>query len=85
MCLYYNLLRDDAGRKLQLERRSWGMSRRRLGYLTHIDPETIEYIERGYVCMMDFDMLVRLSRALDISPFDFFRRTLTTEELVEIF
>ena len=56
MCLFYNLLSDNAGNILKRERKAWGMSRKRLARLTNIEPEVIEYIERGYVCMMNYDM-----------------------------
>ena len=84
MNLFYQLISDDAGKRLKYERRAWGMSRRRLAYLTKTDPETIEYIERGYVCMMDYDMLNKFCRTLDISPFCFFRRRLTDDEFMSI-
>ena len=84
MCLFYNLLSDDAGKILKKERKAWGMSRKRLARLTNIEPEVIEYIERGYVCMMDYDMLSRMCKVLEISPFLFFRRKLTNEEIIKI-
>ena len=84
MSLFYDLISNSAGRKLKGERKAWGMSRRRLAKLAYTDPETIEYIERGYVCMLDFDLLRRLCQALQISPFDFFRKQLTTEEILAI-
>ena len=34
--------------------------------------------------MMDFKLLVNIARALDISPFIFFRKVLTNEEIVEL-
>lgn len=84
MCLFYNLLSDNAGNILKRERKAWGMSRKRLARLTNIEPEVIEYIERGYVCMMNYDMLSRFCKVLEISPFLFFRRKLTNKEIIEI-
>ncbi len=84
MCLFYNLLSDDAGKILKRERKAWGMSRKRLARLTNIEPEVIEDIEKGYVCMMDYDMLSRFCKVLKISPFIFFIRKLTNEEIIEI-
>ena len=63
MCLFYNLISDDAGKKLKEERKSWGMSRKKLASLTNIEPEVIEDIERGYVCMMNYDMLSRMCKS----------------------
>jgi transcriptional regulator with XRE-family HTH domain len=84
MCLFYNLLSDDAGILLKRERKAWGMSRKKLARLTNIEPEVIEYIERGYVCMMDYDMLSRMCKVLQVSPFSFFIRKLTNEEIIKI-
>ena len=84
MCLFYNLISDDAGRKLKEERKARGMSRRKLARLTNIKPEVIEDIERGYVCMMNYDMLSRMCKVLQVSPFSFFIRKLTNEEIIEI-
>ena len=84
MCLFYNLISDDAGKKLKEERKSWGMSRKKLASLTNIEPEVIEDIERGYVCMMNYDMLSRMCKVLQVSPFSFFIRKLTNEEIIEI-
>ena len=84
MNLFYELISDDAGRKLKKERQAWGMSRRRLAKLAYTDPETIEDIEKGYVCMLDFDLLRKLCKALQVSPFDFFIKQLTTEEILAI-
>lgn len=82
MNLFYQLISDDAGKRLKYERRAWGMSRRKLAKLAFTDPETIEDIEKGYVCMLDFHLLRNLSKTLQISPFDFFIKRLTKEEIL---
>ena len=82
--MFYNLLSDNAGKILKRERKAWGMSRKRLARLTNIEPEVIEDIEKGYVCMMNYDMLIRFCKVLEISPFIFFIRKLTNEEILEI-
>lgn len=84
MNLFYELISDDAGRKIKYERKAWGMSRRRLARLAYTDPETIEYVEKGYVCMMDFNLLNNIAKALQVSPFIFFRRILTNEEIIDL-
>ena len=84
MNLFYQLISDNAGKKLKYERKAWGMSRRRLAKLAYTDPETIEDIEKGYVCMLNFDLLRNLCKALQISPFEFFVKQLTTEEILAI-
>ncbi len=84
MNLFYQLISDNAGKKLKYERKAWGMSRRRLAKLAYADPETIEDIEKGYVCMLNFNLLRNLCKALQISPFDFFIKQLTTEEILAI-
>lgn len=82
MNLFYQLISDDAGKRLKYERRAWGMSRRKLAKLAFTDPETIEDIEKGYVCMLNFRLLRNISRVLQISPFDFFIKRLTKEEIL---
>ena len=84
MNLFYNLISDSAGKRLMYERKAWGMSRRKLAKLAYTDSETIEDIEKGYVCMLDFNLLRKLCRVLQISPFDFFTKQLTTEEILAI-
>ena len=63
---FYELISDNAGKKIKRERQAWGMSRRRLARLAKTDKETIEYIENGYVCMLDTNLLKMISEALDI-------------------
>ena len=46
--------------------------------------KTIEYIEKGYVCMLDSDLLRRISETLDVNMFDFFKRKLTFKEMLAI-
>ena len=41
-------------------------------------------IEKGYVCMLDFDLLRKICKVLQVSPFDFFNKQLTTEEILAI-
>lgn len=82
--LFYELISDNAGKRLKYERESWGMSRRKLAGKLKIEPETIEYIENGYVCMLDFNLLRNICEILDVNPFDFFKRKLSTSEIVEL-
>ena len=84
MNLFYQLISDDAGKRLKYERRAWGMSRRKLAKLAFTDPETIEDIEKGYVCMLDSELLRRISETLDVNMFDFFKRKLTFKEMLAI-
>lgn len=81
---FYELISDNAGKKIKRERQAWGMSRKKLARLAKTDKETIEYVENGYVCMLDTNLLKMISEALDVDMFDFFKRTLTTDELIEI-
>ena len=84
MNLFYKLISNRAGEKIKEERKAWGMSKRRLAKLTYTDKETIEYIENGYVCMLDSNLLRRIAEVLDVSMFDFFRKKLTFEEMLAI-
>ena len=82
MNIFYELISDNAGKKIKRERLAWGMSRRRLAKLTYTDKETIEYIEKGYVCMLDFKLLRNICNVLEISIFDFFIKPVTIEEII---
>ena len=84
MNLFYDLISDNAGKQIKRERKAWGMSRGRLAKLVKTDRETIEYIENGYVCMLDADLLRRISETLDVNMFDFFKRKLTFQEMLSI-
>lgn len=57
------------GKKLKNERKSWGMSKRRLERLSHVDRETIENIENGKLLDPDFYDMLNICDALDSSVF----------------
>ncbi len=57
------------GKKLKNERKSWGMSKRRLERLSHVDKETIEDIENGKLLEPDFYDMLNICDALDSSVF----------------
>lgn len=57
------------GKKLKNERKSWGMSKRRLERLSHVDRETIEDIENGKLLDPDFYDMLNICDALDSSVF----------------
>ena len=78
---YYNLIKDDAGKILKYERKQFGYSWKKLAKLAYTDPETIEYIENGYVCMMTPNILKNLSLALDIEFNVFLKRKLSDDEI----
>ncbi len=82
MNLFLKLISDSAGEKIKQERKAWGMSKRRLAKLTYIDQETIESIEKGYVCMLDFKLLRNICKVLQISIFDFFTRPVSKEDIL---
>ena len=78
---YYNLIRDDAGKILKRERKQYGYSRRRLAQLAYTDPETIEYIEEGYVCMMTPNILKNIVLTLNLEYDEFLIRKLSADEI----
>lgn len=57
------------GKKLKNERKSWGMSKRRLERLSHVDRETIEDIENGKLLDPAFYDMLNICDALDSSVF----------------
>lgn len=57
------------GKIIRSERKSWGMSKRRLARLSYTDKETIEDIESGIDTNPDFFLMLRICEVLDISVF----------------
>lgn len=60
---------DNFGKMLKKERLSWGMSRRRLQRLSHVDRETIEDIENGKLLNPDFYDMLNICDTLDSSVY----------------
>ena len=60
---------EDFGKMIKKERLSWGMSRRRLEKLSHVDIETIINIETGKILNPDFYEMLNICDALDTSVF----------------
>lgn len=61
--------KKNFGKMLKKERLSWGMSRRRLQKLSHVDRETIEEIENGKLLNPDFYDMLNICDALDSSVY----------------
>lgn len=60
---------EDFGKMIKKERLSWGMSRRRLEKLSHVDIETIINIETGKILNPDFYEMLNICDVLDTSVF----------------
>lgn len=60
---------DNLGKVIRYERKSWGMSQRRLAKLSYVDKETIEDIESGKERNPDFFVMLKICEVLDISVF----------------
>lgn len=82
--MFKDLLVEDISDRLKKERKAWGMSRRRLARLSHTDKETIEEIEYGNLKNLDFELLMRICEALEISAFSFLKKGTTVEELLAV-
>ena len=65
---------DNLGKNLRRERKSWGMSLRRLDRLSHIDKESIEEIERGINKNPDFFDMLNICEVLDSSVYFYIKR-----------
>jgi len=65
---------DNLGKNLRRERKSWGMSLRRLARLSHIDKESIEEIERGINKNPDFFDMLNICEVLDSSVYFYIKR-----------
>ena len=59
------------GKKLKRERELWGMSRRRLAKLCHVEVEDILDIETGKNKTPSFSLILEICEVLDISAFTF--------------
>lgn len=59
----------DVGKQMKYERKSWGMSRRRLERLSHVDRYTIEEIENGIEKNPDLYDMLNLCDVLETSIF----------------
>ena len=58
----------NLGKIIKIERKSWGMSRRRLAKYSYTDSETIEEIESGKIKNPDFFLMLRICEVLDEQP-----------------
>ena len=63
--------KKNFGKWLKLERLTWGMSRRRLSKLSHVDIETIADIENGINKEPDFDEMLNICDVLESSVYFF--------------
>lgn len=61
--------RKNIGKLLKYERKSWGMSKKRLARLSHVDIDTIDEIETGFITDPDFYEMLNICEALDSSVF----------------
>ena len=60
---------NNLGKIIRSERRSWGMSKRKLAKLSYADVETIEDIESGKEKNPDFFLMLKICDILEISVF----------------
>ena len=60
---------NNLGKIIRSERRSWGMSKRKLAKLPYTDVETIEDIESGKEKNPDFFLMLKICDILEISVF----------------
>lgn len=65
---------NNFGKLLKYERKAWGMSQRRLAYLSHTDVETIQEIESGKIKNPDFFLVLQICDVLQISIYDFIKK-----------
>lgn len=71
-------------KKIMIERKKWGMSRKKLAKKISSDEDTIRELEQGIYKNLNLNMIVNLSIALQISFFEFLRDDLTVKELKSI-
>ncbi len=71
---------DNFGKILKKERKSWGMTKRKLAKAVNESEEYIELIESGREIEPDFYLVLDICRVLDISIF-----SLLTKKGFELF
>ena len=71
-------------KKIMIERKKWGMSRKKLAKKISSDEDTIRELEQGIYKNLNLNMIVNLSIALQISFFEFLRDDLTVKELKSV-
>ena len=67
-----------------IERKKWGMSRKKLAKKISSDEDTIRELEQGIYKNLNLNTIVNLSIALQISFFEFLRDDLTVKELKSV-
>ena len=71
-------------KKIMIERKKWGMSRKKLAKKISSDEDTIRELEQGIYKNLNLNTIVNLSIALQISFFEFLRDELTVKELKSV-
>lgn len=71
-------------KKIMIERKKWGMSRKKLAKKISSDEDTIRELEQGIYKNLNLNTIVNLSIALQISFFEFLRNDLTVKKLKSI-
>ncbi len=62
------------GKIIKYERKCWGMSKRRLAFLSHCEVELIEDIESGNEKNPDFFVMLNICEVLEISIFNLMKK-----------
>lgn len=73
---------DNFGYKLKKERKEWGMSKRRLARLSFTDIETIEELENGECLNPNFELILNICKALDLSAFSLIKENTTITQIL---
>ena len=71
-------------KKIMIERKKWGMSRKKLAKKISSDEDTIRELEQEIYKNLNLNTIVNLSIALQISFFEFLRDDLTVKELKSV-
>ena len=71
-------------KKIMIERKKWGMSRKKLAKKISSDEDTRRELEQGIYKNLNLNTIVNLSIALQISFFEFLRDDLTVKELKSV-
>ena len=80
--MFSNLIVEEVGKEIQLERERQKLSRTKLASYSQVDSEIVKELENGYYKNLDFCSLVEICRTLKMNVFSFLKEGITITELL---
>lgn len=73
----------NLGKIIKKERKTWGMSKNKLGFLIGEEFDYIDDLEKGFENEPPFDVLLKIAIVLQINVFDLLNKDITEKELLK--